>query len=562
MASSSPQTSVKPDIVFLTDLIDQIAKGELRVPRFQRPYVWKPEDMTSLFESILNGYPIGSLLFWKTEGVYNTFDKIGPIKVERYDNTPLNYILDGHQRLSTLFGILYNLDSNQYVNDIEPSWQWKIYYDLKEKKFLHLPKKDSIVLPYYIELKKILKTTDFLSECRKIMQKFDNEISARYIEQAEQLLKSIRGYKIAITQIEGGDLDSAVRIFSLLNTTGMKMDDDRMYSALTYKENEFNLSDRLDSIQEQLFPCNFDTLDRTILFRIILAAANKDIYTSGKLDLFDNTKDLPNIVDEAEQAILKTADFLYNRLNIPSAGFLPYSLQFLVLSEFFRLCPKPSENKLQHIEQWFWVSSFVGIDNVNTSIKVHTINEMREFARAEDSSVGDFKFRIVDFNESASPFPLRYNLISARIKAFVLFLSTLQPRSLENGEIINVKDILAKNGYKSILYIKNTYRQKELVSRNANRLITDIEKGVFKYLKIQNDGLFNTYDSVLLNSHAITKEAFDALMNDNEDLFIELREQELIRLEIQFLKNKGVVPYNNDATTEESVNDSDTSSEL
>jgi len=68
---SQTKTSVSPKIYFLGQIIDLISTGELRVPNFQRPFVWKPEDMIALFESIENGYPIGSLLFWKTQNKYN-----------------------------------------------------------------------------------------------------------------------------------------------------------------------------------------------------------------------------------------------------------------------------------------------------------------------------------------------------------------------------------------------------------------------------------------------------------------------------------------------------------
>ncbi len=60
-----PMSSISaPQIIPIYDLIDRVASGELRIPRFQRPYVWSPEDMIGLFDSIFNGYPIGSLLIW------------------------------------------------------------------------------------------------------------------------------------------------------------------------------------------------------------------------------------------------------------------------------------------------------------------------------------------------------------------------------------------------------------------------------------------------------------------------------------------------------------------
>ncbi len=55
-------TSVKPEVVFVEELLADIRNGQLRIPRFQRPFVWEPRRMRNLFDSIYKSYPIGSLL--------------------------------------------------------------------------------------------------------------------------------------------------------------------------------------------------------------------------------------------------------------------------------------------------------------------------------------------------------------------------------------------------------------------------------------------------------------------------------------------------------------------
>ncbi|AAL81439.1 DUF262 domain-containing protein [Pyrococcus furiosus DSM 3638] len=35
------------------------------LPAFQRDYVWDEDDIKSMIDSIIHGYPIGSTLFWK-----------------------------------------------------------------------------------------------------------------------------------------------------------------------------------------------------------------------------------------------------------------------------------------------------------------------------------------------------------------------------------------------------------------------------------------------------------------------------------------------------------------
>ena len=432
MKQHNTQTSVTPKIEYLTDILDLITQGNLRVPNFQRPFVWKPDDMIALFESIYNGYPIGSLLFWEADKNYNTLSHIGPYKLKDDISLPINYILDGHQRLSTLYGVLTSLINNKRsISDSD--YRWTIYYDLFNDNFLHVKGKENVEA-HFFPLNKLLRTTDFLKETRRLFNRFSD--GEQLIEKAEKLLQIFRGYRIAITQIDGGGLESAVHIFSRLNTKGVQMSIDRMYSALTYMEGDeyFNLSNRIDEIKNKLTVYSFHDVDRMIVFRSILAAAGKNLYTKGKFDLFKENDNIPEIVNECEVSLVKAAKFLNEKINAPSSSFLPHSLQLIILSEFFRIAKEPSEEKLKIIEKWFWVTSYIGIDIVNSSKKRQTLDEVRTFADLKDEFISDFNFRTVDFNGEANPFPSRFDLNSSRVRAFSLFLSSLRPISFSNYE--------------------------------------------------------------------------------------------------------------------------------
>src|SRR5687768_13988605 len=96
--------SVKPDKIRLLNLLEEVAAGKINIPVFQREFVWKKDQMKNLFDSISKGYPMGSLLFWRPDKEYKTLNKIGPYNIV---NPKSNYyVLDGYQRITTLFGIL------------------------------------------------------------------------------------------------------------------------------------------------------------------------------------------------------------------------------------------------------------------------------------------------------------------------------------------------------------------------------------------------------------------------------------------------------------------------
>ncbi|MDM8549525.1 DUF262 domain-containing protein [Desulfobacterales bacterium HSG2] len=220
-------TIINPEIRYLKDILDIVYRGELRVPDFLSPFSWKPEDMLLLFESISRGYPIGSLVFWKAGEDCQAYPKIGPFEFDpKLSPHPRSYIIDGHQRIATLFGILtppsskYNIVtasilSIKYISFSAKKWRWILYYDLKNGKFAYIRKGSPE--KYYIPLNALMNTFAFLKECRRIEQECKKD-AVRYIEKAENLSQIFFNYKIPVIQIKEGNLKDVMEIFSRLNS--------------------------------------------------------------------------------------------------------------------------------------------------------------------------------------------------------------------------------------------------------------------------------------------------------------------------------------------------------
>lgn len=103
----------------LQEIVSNISTGELQLPEFQRDYVWYNSDKKALFDSIFNGYPIGSLLLLEMDdqkpmfawSSLNSIDISNANKIyeKGVKKDPPNYlILDGQQRLTTLGQIILN----------------------------------------------------------------------------------------------------------------------------------------------------------------------------------------------------------------------------------------------------------------------------------------------------------------------------------------------------------------------------------------------------------------------------------------------------------------------
>ncbi len=527
---SNEHSNVAPIIKHLIEIISEISAGELRVPNFQRPYVWKATDIISLFDSIYKGFPIGSLLFWETSEKLSSFNKIGPFSISQSPRFEINYIIDGHQRLSTLYGVL-NPKSSLSDNEIEG---WNLFFDLEEEQFIFPTGREN--LAKLISMDKIIDTFDFLEECKRI-QGLNPANANLLINKAQKLSQSVSTYKLTITQIKRGNINNAVEIFSRLNTRGLDMTPDQMLSALTFidGENGFKLADKIDNILEKLIEYNFSEIERIFIFRAIIAASKRDIY-NVKLEDFAKDKKIKliDIVENSEKSILNAAKFLSERLGVPGDKLLPYNLQLVFLSEFFFNQPKPTETQLNELERWFWFTSYTGwFAGANTSKVKRGLDDVREFATGKKS-----KLLSIDITIPTADFPDKFDFRYARVKTFILFLLSLNPLPLDHEtQIFEPKRLLSEAGYKALHHILPNE-----TNHFANKMIMgSVKYGFAKHILMED----NISDEVL-GSHGITQEAILALKQYDSRRFLQLREAELLHLEEQFVLSKGLIydmPY-------------------
>ncbi len=99
----------------IKSLMDKVARREYILPAIQREFVWKPDQICQLFDSLLQGYPFGTFLFWKIEPKnrerYQFYDFVRAYHqrdnphCERLTELPEQEfvaVLDGQQRITAL----------------------------------------------------------------------------------------------------------------------------------------------------------------------------------------------------------------------------------------------------------------------------------------------------------------------------------------------------------------------------------------------------------------------------------------------------------------------------
>lgn len=96
-------------------LLDKVAEQEYLLPAIQREFVWKPEQICRLFDSLLQDYPFGTFLFWKIKPEnrekyqfyqfmqhYHERDNYHCENVSKLPDREFTAVLDGQQRITAL----------------------------------------------------------------------------------------------------------------------------------------------------------------------------------------------------------------------------------------------------------------------------------------------------------------------------------------------------------------------------------------------------------------------------------------------------------------------------
>ena len=125
--------------------LEAVSKNLYVLPAIQREFVWKPDQICRLFDSLMQGYPFGTFLFWKVEPEksaqfkfygfvqnYHERDAAHCPELGTLPNRELTAVLDGQQRLTAL-----NIGLRGSMALKEPN-KWRTNPNAFPKKLLHL----------------------------------------------------------------------------------------------------------------------------------------------------------------------------------------------------------------------------------------------------------------------------------------------------------------------------------------------------------------------------------------------------------------------------------------
>lgn len=330
-----PSVKKYEDMSALTAL--KYAKNRnLLLPDIQREYEWEISEIERLFESIVDNYPIGSCIFWKTNrkiinnekpNLYYFIKefKSGFTKNEKApevlsDESDYYIVLDGQQRITSLNIALYGsytyYKGGRGHNRSNPnSWVTKeLYYNLDfykgdvvddehpKKRFCFLSKDETSGGNYY-KVKNILAYDSLLNFTKFMIseamdEKCTDDLSTLY----ERLNNSSDNGLVHYYCISEDSYDKALDIFVRVNSTGKKLSkSDLLFSTLIdgWKEGKDNVEKLLDVMN-----CKGDgfQFSRDYLMRLclVLVDANTDLkINSLTKDTIKNIRDNWNTINSS-----------------------------------------------------------------------------------------------------------------------------------------------------------------------------------------------------------------------------------------------------------------------
>jgi hypothetical protein len=527
-AGSGPTTVIPKDPQPTVDRIDELARrilsGDILLPKFQRDFVWDKKQILKLLDSVARGFPIGSVLLWQSRQPLQSENHIADldIKVPKPDY-PVNYLLDGQQRLSTICGAMFWKGG-------DPKSRWNIAYDLRRQAFFHLDVMDDPPL-HQIRVNKMADAALFFKHVASL-DSLSSSDKGTLKDHAELLFNRFKDYKIAVVTLGDMSILDVAPIFERINSSGTALTIVDLMRAATWSP-EFDLIDSIDGILAELTKKGFGKVDKKVVLRNISASAGGG-FSAESIDSLRkfNPPDLKTAAEKTKEAYKRAVDFLATQIRVEGAEVLPYLNQFTVLAETLRSIPMPTSPQYDAISRWFWRTALSGyFSGWNTGNMASDLKAIHEFAGGKTSEV---EFDVPKPNSDIW-LTRTFRLNNAHAKLLAIVLAHHHPIDLLTGLKIDTTQALARINIKEFHhFFPRAYLEKQgekqqrinclanfvMLTSASNKTVSDRAPSV--YLKEVEKAAGSNLKE-WLSSNLITEACFEAGRSDDFGKFISLR---------------------------------------
>jgi hypothetical protein len=524
----------------LSHLLEDIRRGAIRIPRMQRSFVWTTRQMLQLFDSIRLQFPIGGLLFWEVDRDYGNAERIGPVVLPQApvrQGEKVLYLLDGQQRMSTLFGVLFAPEA------AESAFRgWRFFYDPLGDAFIEGSRVRGEPAHHLVPMRLLVESFALLTFLDQRKSALSPDQARQMVDNALRTSSLFRDYGVPVMTLKHAQLDEAVRVFVRVNKQGTPLSTDDLVAALAYGLGEARPYDYREKIKEildqRLKPHGFGELGRLALLRALIAAlpGEDNIFEADLQGLMQRHADkIPEVVEAVGEAAGSAAQWLRANLGVASAKALPYALQFVLLTEVFRnLGPDgvPSPALDEKLKRWLWSTSVTSAYAVGNSRRFNDVLHVaRRLTRSHETDIPDLRI-------PALPFPRKYHPRSARVRGFLLMLKMHKPRNLTTGEELPWDPLLERAWGDTVALIPSEDRWRLANRILVGRSLKGEPRAALEALERRDSAALHH----VLASHGITLECWGAWKEGRYADALALRELELMSIEREMFERFGITP--------------------
>lgn len=427
-------------------LFVEIDAGQIKLPRFQREFVWDKEQSAKLIDSILKGFPIGTFIFWKTKEELRSYKEVGNHKLpETPTGDYAQYILDGQQRITSLYAIRKGIRLTKDGKEID-------YKDIFIDLDYDAERDEQIVVTEQVADRRYVSVHDVLS---KPMGAFYKSLSHEQADQIQAYKTTLTTYGFSTITIKDYPIEVACEVFSRINTGGKVLTVFEIMVAKTYHEVQgFDLAERYETLRdgsddekECLAAAKFETLPASIVMQCVAALTLKAVRSRDILKIKRET--FIAKWGPMKMSLFMAIDFIRSELRVPVSQLVPYPAAVVALAYFFHAIgnKKANHDQTRWLEQFFyWVGLTERYSSATESKLAEDFNRMDAIVkgRAPRYPSTDLTIDAKTIEETS------FSAGSAYCKAVLCLLAYQQPKSFDtNGVVIldnsNLKIATSRN---------------------------------------------------------------------------------------------------------------------
>jgi hypothetical protein len=332
------------------ELLDEIEQGDVLLPEIQRAYVWKGTQVTKLIDSLYREYPSGQILLWDTINLTITKNLEGVEKPPLPSASRPKIVLDGQQRLTSLYQALGRKQDGLQV-----------YFNLETEQFqLYSTRLNSD--PRWISVSTIVNNQknelDILDEIETAGWVTAKDPQKRVYLDRLQRLRKIGDYKFPIEVFRSDDYEAVTELFVRINSGGTHLRAAELVLAQLALRLPGVIVRKFEQALEDYSDMGYE-LDTRFLTRAFIAVGTGQSRFRYIADFLKNTspKELEKVWDRTRKAVDSAVNFVRQNAGFESSDWLSSFNALIPLAAYFEKHSAITPDVEAGLLRWFYTAS-------------------------------------------------------------------------------------------------------------------------------------------------------------------------------------------------------------